>query len=304
MARLLPTARRSRSLARCFSSSNLEYASTCWLPTTWVSLPLVAREQHTHDTTLYDFGIPGNPAPSLSLPTCACLLLRAPGRGRKAGGGPTDFDGSDAVRPYTPISDESVKGSFRLLVKRYQDGSVSDYLHGLPLGATVDFRHISFNVKEQYPFEGKQRITLLCGGTGIAPMYQALLKLMGPSDTREVTLVYGSKSEADILLRDELEAFAQAAPERFKLVHVLGDRPDGAAPEGWQSAGAYSASSGWIDKAKVEEFCHPPADDTLVFVCGVPGLYDSLCGPRTERDLAEGSVLHQLGYSASMVAKM
>jgi len=282
----------------------LEYASSCWLPTTWTPLPLLARVEQTHNTTLYDFGLPGSPAPSLSLPTCACLLLRAPGRGRKEGGGPADFDETDAVRPYTPVSEEGMPGRFQLLIKRYDDGAVSEYLHKLPIGSTVDFKHISFNVKEQYPFEGKKRITMLCGGTGIAPMYQALLKLMDPSDTREVTLVVGNKTEDDILMRAELEAFALQAPERFKLVYVLGDGPDGAAPSGWASTPAYTAASGWIDKAKVEEFCHPPADDTLVFVCGVPQMYTSLCGPRTEKELAQGSVLEQLGYTPSMVAKM
>jgi len=35
-----------------------------------------------------------------------------------------------------------------------------------------------------------------------------------------------------------------------------------------------------------------------------PGRYEALCGPRTEKELKEGSVLQQLGYTTSMVAKM
>jgi cytochrome-b5 reductase len=89
---------------------------------------------------------------------CACLLMRAPGRGQ---------DGADAVRPYTPISDNAVRGKFELLVKRYPDGAASQWLHSLPLGSSVDFKHIKFNVKEQYPFPGKQTITMIAGGTGI-----------------------------------------------------------------------------------------------------------------------------------------
>ena len=44
---------------------------------------------------------------ALNLPTCACLLLRVTGTP------------DDAVRPYTPISEEARRGSFDLLVKRY-----------------------------------------------------------------------------------------------------------------------------------------------------------------------------------------
>ena len=57
-------------------------------------------------------------------------------------------------------------------------------------------------------------------------------------------------------------------------------------------------------QSKVEQYAHPPSPETLVFVCGLPALYDVFCGPRTEKELAEGSVLQQLGYTSDMVAKM
>ena len=34
-----------------------------------------------------------------------------------------------------------------------------------------------------------------------------------------------------------------------------------------------------------------------------PPLYDAFCGPRNEADVKEGSILHELGYTADMVAK-
>jgi hypothetical protein len=39
-------------------------------------------------------------------------------------------------------------------------------------------------------------------------------------------------------------------------------------------------------------------------VCGLPGLYGGLCGPRGEAPPAEGTVLHELGYIKSMVVKL
>ena len=98
---------------------------------------------------------------SLNLPVCACILLKAPGKGRKEGGGKDDFDGSDAVRPYTPMSDNSMLGKFELLVKRYDGGAASQYLFGLEVGASVEFKHIKFNIKAQYPFEGKKSFTMV-----------------------------------------------------------------------------------------------------------------------------------------------
>ena len=41
----------------------------------------------------------------------------------------------------------------------------------------------------------------------------------------------------------------------------------------------------------------------MVMVCGLPVMYDVFCGPRGEKELKEGTVLHQLGYTTEMVAK-
>jgi cytochrome-b5 reductase len=271
----------------------LEYASSCFLPTSWTSLPLISRKEYNYDSTLYDFGLPEGK--SLNLPACGCILLLAPGAER---------DGSDAVRPYTPISPNEVTGSFQLLVKRYDGGAVSQYLYNLDVGAEVSFKHISFNIKRQYPFEPAKTISLLCAGTGITPIYQALHRLMNtPGDDRKVTLLYGNKSPKDILLKDELDAFAKDNP-RLKIVHVVGETPDAAAPAGWESTDTFTAETGWIDEAKIKKYCFPPAEDTAIFVCGLPVMYDLWCGPRTEAEVAEGTLLHKLGYTSDMVAKM
>jgi len=55
----------------------MEYASSCFLPTSWLELPLVSRKEASHDSTVYIFGLPEGQ--SLNLPTCACILLKGPG---------------------------------------------------------------------------------------------------------------------------------------------------------------------------------------------------------------------------------
>jgi len=87
-------------------------------------------------------------------------------------------------------------------------------------------------------------------------------------------------------------------------VHVVGNKPDDPAPPGWESTATYVAETGWIDEAKIQKYAFPPSEDTLFFVCGLPPMYNVLCGPRTEKELKEGSVLHKLGYTTPMIAKM
>ena len=275
-------------------STTAEYASSCFLPTEWHALPLLGKREVSHDTTIYDIGLPAGQ--SLNLPVCACILLKAPGCAP---------DGGDAVRPYTPISDNSMLGKFELLVKRYDGGAASQYLRNVPVGGEIEFKHIKFNIKAQYPFEGKKSFTLLAAGTGITPMYQALWKLLGtPGDDRKVVLLYGSKSPEDILLKEELDQWAAAYPDRLKLVHVIGNGPSDPPPSGWVDTSTYTAETGWIDRAKIAKYAFPPSDETLMFVCGLPAMYDALCGPRTEQELAEGTVLKEMGYTATMIAKM
>ena len=112
---------------------------------------------------------------ALNLPTCACLLLRVPGTP------------DDAVRPYTPISEEARLGSFDLLVKRYPEGAASQYLHGLAVGDTVGFKHVAPNVKRQHPF-GVRSISMLCAGSGVTPLTPALALALSSSLSLGLTL--------------------------------------------------------------------------------------------------------------------
>lgn len=59
---------------------------------------------------------------------------------------------------------------------------------------------------------------MLAGGTGVTPMYQvAQAILKDAQDTTQLVLIFGNLTEEDILLREELEAMADAHPQRFKV---------------------------------------------------------------------------------------
>lgn len=279
----LPSSRPAQEAIITFDDvKDAERASSCILPTAWVDCPLVGSSQYNHDTYIFEFGLPDGK--SLELPTCACLLVRA-----------FDKEGKEAIRPYTPISNNAMLGKFQLMIKVYEQGIVSQYCKNMKVGDVLSFKHIAFNCKIRYPF-GKKSITMCGGGSGITPMYQALQCLIDtPGDETDITLILGNKTKADILLKDELDGMVARSNGRLKIVHVLSDA--NSLPNDW------TGETGFIDKAKIEKYAYPPAPDTCVFVCGVPQMYEMLCGPRTEKEVKEGSILAQLGYDASMVAK-
>eukprot|EP00946_MAST-07B_sp_MAST-7B-sp1_P000688 g688.t1 len=239
-------------------------------------VPLLARMQVNHDSQLLTFGLPDS-AETLGLSTCSCILAQS----------------GDTVRPYTPISTNADRGSFDLLVKCYELGELSKVLGEMPIGDTsVSFKHIDFNVKLQYPF-GKKRIGMIAGGSGITPMIQALRALIDtPNDqTEEIRLLYGNKSSEDILCRDLLESWA-SRDDRFSLTHVLSEEQEV----------AKGMRKGFIDGDIIRNHLfETPDDDTLIFVCGPPPMYDTLSGPRGEQHV--DGVLGQMGFSESHVYK-
>jgi len=110
----------------------------------------------------------------------------------------------------------------------------------------VGFKHIKFNIKSQYPFEGKSKINMICGGTGITPMYQALHKIANtPGDSLQVRLLCGNKSPADILLSKELEALVEKAGGRVQVIHVVGTQRDQSEIPGWTGGECRRGWGGW-----------------------------------------------------------
>jgi hypothetical protein len=59
-----------------------------------------------------------------------------------------------------------------------------------------------------------------------------------------------------------------------------------------------------VSEEKVWKYGCAPAQDTRVLVCGLPGVYDKLCGGRDKAEVAPESVLHKLGYTEEHVIKL
>ena len=134
---------------------------------------------------------------------------------------------------------------------------------------------------------------MLASGTGIAPMIQALDKILTTEgDTTRVSMLYASKTPHDVLMHTHLTRYAQNHSSRFSLMHVA------AAPSlGWEG------EIGWIDDQKIRQYCYPPSADSITLVCGIPLFYEVLCGPRHMMMVPTGTVLGDIGYTPEMVYK-
>lgn len=249
----------------------------------FLSLKLVDVEDYNHNTKKFKFALPEDDMVSgLSVASAVITKFKDPSEDK-----PT-------IRPYTPVSDESDKGHMDLLVKVYPNGAMSNYLHSMSPGQTLDIK----GPIPKYPWSENKHtsIALIAGGTGITPMYQLTRAIFNnPNDNTKVALIFGNISESDILLKEEFDRLEKEYPDRFKAFYTL-DKPS----KEWKHG------KGFITKELLSEVLPDAGSENIkVFVCGPPPLYKAISGTKASpQDQGELSgILKELGYSKDQVYK-
>ncbi|QJW87872.1 ferredoxin--NADP reductase [Spirosoma taeanense] len=113
--------------------------------------------------------------------------------------------------PYEPL---------RLTVKRVQNGEISRYL--------LDTLRVG-DVLTSLPPAGRFTVgdddtgdlVLLGAGSGITPLFGILKQVLQTQPGRRVTLLYSSPNERNIIFRQELDAWQQHFPDKFRLLYLL-----------------------------------------------------------------------------------
>src|SRR6185312_8004095 len=109
-------------------------------------------------------------------------------------------------RSYSIASAPDGTGRFEIAVTRIEGGAGSMYLHDAAIGTEV-------SVVGPQGFFTRPRDqagpTLFVGtGTGVTPLRSILRDAIGAGEPRALWLLFGVRTEADILYRDELDVLA------------------------------------------------------------------------------------------------
>ncbi|KAJ3024225.1 NADH-cytochrome b5 reductase [Thoreauomyces humboldtii] len=204
-------------------------------------------------------------------------------------------DTCQLARAYTPIT--FTRTHFDLVVKKYDDGSVSRFLHAKEPGDPVEMRGPLVTLP--YTANAVEDIGMVAGGTGITPMYQLIKKILkDPVDTTRVSLIYANRSISDILLRHELDTFATHHPERLRVHYVVDEQP---AEEDRQD----TVQAGRVTQEMVDRWLPPARSTSAVLVCGPGGLIQHVAGAKpNETDQGPlGGLLKKAGYLDHQVFK-
>ena len=185
-----------------------------------------------------------------------------------------DSNGVEFFRSYTPISSQDALGSFTLLIKLYihptipeKSGKMSIFLENLKVNDQVQisgpYTSISYRGSGKFYFteDREEReyktVSFIGGGSGITPIYQILQAMRKENFAGKRTLLFGNRTEADILLRDELEEMSK---DKSAQVFYTVDRPS----ENWKGF------SGFVTEDMLNSCIPSPSKDHLIILCGPP----------------------------------
>lgn len=115
-----------------------------------------------------------------------------------------------------------------------------------------------------------KHITMIAGGTGIAPMIQVIRAcLRNPSDHSKITLIYANVTAEDILLKTDLEELQKThGMDRLKLYYVLNTPPPN-----------WKGGVGFVTKEHIREHIpNPDTTDSKLLICGkLDNYYNAIC---------------------------
>lgn len=136
----------------------------------------------------------------------------------------TTLAGSVARRTYSLSSSpkEALEGKYRITVKLKEGGFLSAWLHneakvGDKLTATEPGGHVTHS-----GIRDCKKVVALAGGSGITPFMSMAKAIDECTEDFEMTLLYGARTEADLVFRSDFDAIAARCP-KVKVVYVLSE---------------------------------------------------------------------------------
>jgi ferredoxin-NADP reductase len=168
--------------------------------------------------------------------------------------------GEQEMRKPFSISSSPTEEDYIEFTKKLTGHPFSNMLDALKVGdpVTIDAPFGNFT------FEGEfERIGLLSGGVGITPLRSICRFCTDVRLNTKVTLLYGNRTEADIVFRQELEQMRRQN-SNLKVVFTLSE-----------PGGNWKGYAGNIDAEMVKKEI-PEYSETVFYMCGPPAMVQAM----------------------------
>lgn len=192
-----------------------------------------------------------------------------------------NIGGAKLTRPYSLSSSpqEALEGKYVLTIKRVPDGIASNYmLDHWKVGDAVEMTG-PLGEFVYLPIRDGGTVIGVAGGSGITPFHSFAKAIADGNENFRLILLYGSRTEKDILFREEFDAL-QKECKNIKVVHVLSDEEK----EGFEH--------GFITAELIKKYA--PEQDYSIFLCGPAGMYRFLDQQIERLHLEKKWIRHEL----------
>lgn len=164
------------------------------------------------------------------------------------------------VTKHFTISSSPTEKDFIEFTKKLTDHPFSFALTRLKTGdwATIDGPYGDFTFEGEY-----ERVGMLSGGIGITPLRSICKYCTDTQSETKITLLYGNRTEEDIVFRGELEEM-QLRNRNMKVVFCLSE-----------TSQTWRGYKGRIDTEMVRKEM-PDYAKTFFYTCGSPAMVDAM----------------------------
>lgn len=172
-----------------------------------------------------------------------------------------EIGSSVCTRAYSIASSpkEALNGTYRIAVKRVDDGFVSGYILDNWEKGFVITAYAPEGTFVYEPLRDAKTVIGIAGGSGITPFLSMAKAIDERTENFNLTLLYGARTEKDLAFKDELDRIA-AQNGSFKVVYVLSEGKT----KGFEH--------GFIGADLIKKYA-PAGCDYSVFACGPEAMY-------------------------------
>ncbi|KAF9430288.1 NADH-cytochrome b5 reductase [Podila epigama] len=282
----------------------------------WTPLVLTKITPVSDSTSIFEFKLPK----PMTIPICSAIYIKD--------------DQIQAMRAYTPVhyslKDQPV---IQFLVKRYNEGQVSRFMHAARVGQKIEMRGPVMIWPASRPeLEQYDEIGMIAGGTGITAVLPVIHSVLtNRTKKTKLSLLFAAQSEEELYFRDELDQLAKSHSGQLRVVYTIDRLPEpqeqqqqqqqqqqrGKAKQ--QAVQPWEGHVGYVSQAMLEGLLPPPSSTTttttggepskaedvkksIILVCGPESMIKHVSGGRgvTGQDPIRG-ILGTMGYKKEQV---
>ncbi|KAG0004666.1 hypothetical protein BGZ80_000595 [Entomortierella chlamydospora] len=220
-----------------------------------------------------------------------------------------------AMRAYTPVhSTEKDQQTFQLLIKRYNEGQVSRFMHSAKPGQKIEMRGpVVIWPGGRSDLEQWDEIGMIAGGTGITGLLPIIHSaLTHPTKKIKISLLFAAQSPDELYFKDEIDQLAKTFKDQLRVAYTI-DKVPSTDPSEWKGYVGYvnqdmlkellPAPKAIKDSSSTEEEKDKSeAKKSIVLVCGPESMIRHVAGSRgmSGQEPIRG-VLGAMGYKIDQV---